>query len=268
MNRSMTSLSLGNVSAEFHRAAGKAFGDARPTIEKTNEKTKNIRMKPISENKWEIVPAGGKERGLKLAGMFGLVFLFWIAGAGSALAQERMQLKLGMNSGMPVGGFKDYMGKNSFRGFHGEVSYPVTARLHVGLGIAYNDYYEKTARQLYETKAGTISAVISKSIQTTPIMAKANYELTGDGWIRPYVGLGAGVNLISFNEYLGEFGDQQTAFKLAVGADAGVNIPFNKTYRTSGINLGGRFNYMPYHRSGLDNLNNWGVHLGVYFPLR
>lgn len=225
-------------------------------------------MKPIDKIKRDGAPAAGKNNGAKLAGIVGLMLVCWLAGTGTAMAQERMQLKLGLNSGMPVGSFKDYMGKNSFRGFHGEISYPVSSRLHVGLGVAHNDYYEKVPRAIYETKGGTISAVVSKSIQTTPLMAKASYDLTGEGWIRPYAGLGAGVNLISFNEYLGEFGDQQTAFKFALGADAGVNIPFNKTYRTSGINLGANFNYMPYNRSGLDNLNNWGVHLGVYFPLR
>lgn len=225
-------------------------------------------MKTIDQNKRRSISVGRAKKGLKLAGIGALIMLFWLAGTGNVLAQERMQLKLGLNSGMPVGVFKDYMGKNSFRGFQGEVSYPVTPRLHVGLGIGYNDYYEKVARQVYKAAGGDISAVISKSIQTTPILAKASYELTSEGWIRPYAGLGAGVNLISFNEYLGEFGDQQTAFKLAVSADAGINIPFNKTYRTSGINLGANFNYMPYNRSGLDNLNNWGIHLGVYFPLR
>jgi hypothetical protein len=80
--------------------------------------------------------------------------------------------------------------------------------------------------------------------------------------------LGAGFNLISYSRYLGEFGDKKTAFKPAVGAEAGINIPFNKETRASGINIGGHFNYLPFKYNEIKNLNNWGLHAAVYFPLK
>lgn len=185
-----------------------------------------------------------------------------------AQAQERLKFNLGVNSGMPVGKFADFMGRNSFRGFHGGVNYLVTERLSVGLGVAYNDYYEKHPRRIYQSSEGTVSAVVTNSVQTTPIMIKAAYDLTGQGWIRPYAGVGAGFNLINYRQYLGEFADGRNAFKPAFAADAGVNIPFNKTTRSAGINMGANFNFMPFDFDGLDNLNNWGLHLGVFFPMR
>jgi hypothetical protein len=183
-------------------------------------------------------------------------------------AQQKIQFKIGYNTGMPVGAFKDFMAKNSFRGFLGELSYPVNDRLKVGLGVSFNDYYEKLPRQLYETKEGTISAVVSNSIQTTPVLFKANYELTQGNFIRPYIGVGAGFNFIGYSQYLGEFGEKKTSFKPAAAAAAGLNIPFNKETRASGINLGAHFNYMPYKKYGIKNLNNWGLHAGVFFPLK
>ena len=183
-------------------------------------------------------------------------------------AQDRLMLKVGYNTGMPVGTFKDYMGKNSFRGYRGEILYPVSEQLKVGLGISYNDFYEKLPRQQYQTSEGTLSAVVSNSIQTTPIMIKGEYELTKSGWIRPYVGVGAGFNLVSYARYFGEFNDKKTGFKPAVGGEAGVNIPFNKETRMSGINLGGHYNYLPFKYNELTNLNNWGIHAAVYFPLK
>jgi hypothetical protein len=99
-------------------------------------------------------------------------------------------------------------------------------------------------------------------------MIKGEYELTKSGWIRPYVGLGAGFDLITYARYFGEFGDKKSAFKPAVGGEAGINIPFNKETRVSGINLGGHFNYLPFKYNELSNLNNWGVHVAAYFPLR
>lgn len=182
-------------------------------------------------------------------------------------AQQRVQFKIGYNTGMPVGNFKDFMSKNSFRGFLGELSYPVNERLKVGLGVSYNDYYEKIPRRIYETKDGTLSAVISNSVQTTPIQIKAAYDLTA-GNIRPYVGLGAGGNLIGYAQYVGEFGDRSYTFKPSVSAEAGITIPFNRETRASGFNLGGHFNYLPYNKNNLQNLNNWGVHAAVFFPLK
>lgn len=194
--------------------------------------------------------------------------VFVACSANTLMAQEGLRLKLGYNTAMPLGSFKDFMGKNSFRGFHGELMYPINDKFDIGLGVASQDYYEKFPRQLYETKDGVISAVLTNSIQTTPILVKANYNLTNTGLISPYVGLGAGFNFIRYGQYLGEFGETTTAFKPAASADAGVNIFFNKEARRAGVNLGANFNYMPYKKNGLDALHNWGVHAGVFFPLR
>lgn len=183
-------------------------------------------------------------------------------------AQDKLVFKIGYNTAMPLGTFKDYMGKNSFRGYRGELAYPVNERLRVGLGVSFNDFYEKHPRQTYQTTEGTLSAVITNSIQTTPIMLKASYDLTNKGWIRPYAGIGAGANLVSYTRYFGEFGDKKTSFKPAVGAEAGISIPFNRETRATGLNIGAHFNYLPFKYNELDNLNNWGLHAAVYFPLR
>lgn len=200
--------------------------------------------------------------------IYAICAMFIVFAAADLKAQDGLKLKIGYNTGMPVGSFKDFMGKNSYRGFHGDITYAINDKFDIGLGIASQDYYEKFPRQLYETKDGVVSAVLTNSIQTTPILVKANYNLTTTGLISPYVGLGAGFNFIRYGQYLGEFGDATSAFKPAASADAGVNIFFNKEARRAGVNVGANFNYMPYNKNGLDGLNNWGLHAGVFFPLR
>lgn len=197
-----------------------------------------------------------------------LISVITAFGISSANAQDRLLLKVGYNTGMPIGSFKDYMSKNSFRGYRGELLYPVNEQIKVGLGVSFNDFYEKIPRKDYPISEGVLSAVVSNSIQTTPIVLKGEYELTKSGWIRPYVGLGAGFDLITYARYYGEFGEKKSAFKPAVTAEGGINIPFNKETRVAGINLGGHFNYLPFKYNGLTNLNNWGLHVGAYFPLR
>jgi hypothetical protein len=190
-------------------------------------------------------------------------------GAAQVQAQEGVRLTLGYNINMPSGTYKEYLNKNSYRGFSGEITYPLNASLRLGLGVAHSDYYEKTSRQLYDSKEGTVSAVRTRSIQTSPILAKLNYNLMPAAAIQPYVNVGAGFNLISFGEYLGAFeNNTHTAFKPALNAGVGLNIPFRKETGNSGINLGGSYNFMPFNYAGVKNLNNWGAHLGVYFPLK
>lgn len=198
---------------------------------------------------------------------YAVVAVLLLAIAGTIQAQEKLQMKIGYNVSTPVGGFTDQVNATSFRGLNAELAYPVNNRLQVGLGVLYNDYYQKFPRQVYNTKDGEISAVVSNSIQTMPILAKVNYNLTKEGLIRPYAGLGAGFNFITYKQYLGEFPDSKTSFKPAVTGDAGVNIALGKT-KTAGLNLGANFNYLPFNYNDINTLNNWGLHASIFFTLR
>ncbi len=182
-------------------------------------------------------------------------------------AQEKLQMKLGYNFNIPVGQFKDFIGNTSFRGFNGEILYPVNQQFSVGVGVSYSDFFQKYPRQVYNTKDGEISAVVTNSVQVVPVLAQVNYNFAKEGTVQPYVRLGAGVNFINYNQYLGEFPDGRTAIKAAVSGDAGVNIPLGRT-KTAGLNLGANFNYLPFNYNDVKNLNNWGIHAGVFFPLR
>ncbi len=195
------------------------------------------------------------------------LFVLILFCANTIRAQERLKLNLGYNTGMPVGDFSNFMGKNSFRGFNGSLMYDISQQFNIGLGVSSQDYYEKLPRQLYDTKDGVISAVVTNSLQTMPIMIRGNYNFLKDTKITPYVGMGAGFNLIKYSQYLGEFDGGNTHFKPAASIDAGLNLFFNET-KAAGINLGANFNYMPYNENALKNLNNWGIHTGIFFSLR
>jgi outer membrane protein W len=200
----------------------------------------------------------------KYAGFLALIMLAVVTGQ----AQQKLQMKLGYNVNTPVGSsFRNAISNTSFRGANGEITYPINSQLNVGLGVSYSDFYQKYPRQLYSSKDGDISAVLTNSIQITPVLAKVNYNLTKEGSVRPYVGLGAGFNVVNYNQYLGEFPDSKTSVHAAVSGDAGVNIPLSRT-KSAGINLGANFNYLPFNYNDVKNLNNWGVHAGVFFALK
>jgi opacity protein-like surface antigen len=187
---------------------------------------------------------------------------------GAAHAQDYLQFNLGYNASIPTGGFKNYVTNPAYKGFTAGLSFPVTSQLSLGLNVGYNDFYQKYPRAQYSDGHGSsISAVVSNSIQLVPLTFSADYTLLKKGFIRPYIGAGAGVNFISFDQYLGEFDNPQSMAKLAVFGEAGFLIPVNYDGSTA-FKIGGSYNYAPFNMYGVSNLDNWGLQAGVRFALK
>jgi outer membrane protein W len=167
----------------------------------------------------------------------------------------------------PSGPFKDYVEETSWRGWTANVLYGINDKISVGLGLAFHDFYQKYPRAVYNLQeGGESSAVITNSLQTIPVLASIQYRFMPDAVVQPYIGAGVGANFIIYNQYLGEFSNAAHNIGFAVRPEAGVYIPIGK--RDFGINLNGIYNYMPYSKNGLDNINSWGVGAGVRFSLR
>ena len=188
----------------------------------------------------------------------------------SANAQQgSLKLGLNYNYSFPVSGFKnDLISNNSPRGFMGELMYSFNNKLSGGLLFGFQDYYQKYPRTIYHlSNTQDISAVLSNSVQTTPVLLKAKYFLTPSSYIKPYVSLAAGANLIDFKQYFGEFGSSSTSVGFHAQGGAGVLIPFKKT-STSGINIGGSYDYAPYKKNGYKDLSSVNLQAGVVIELR
>jgi len=185
-------------------------------------------------------------------------------------AQKRnLNLNLNYNYSIPVSGFNaDLISNSSPRGFDGALMYGFTDKLQGGLSFGFQDYYQKYPRAVYPFgKTQDVSAVVSNSIQTTPVMLKAKYAPLNTSFIQPYVSLGAGINIIDFKQYLGEFGSSETNAKLVAQGGLGVTIPFGKM-KTSGINVGADYNYAPYKKYNYNDFNSVNFQAGVYFRIK
>ncbi len=100
-----------------------------------------------------------------------------------------------------------------------------------------------------------------------PLLLKGTFSPLGrKGALQPYLTAGAGISLIHFGQYLGEFGGSVNNASFSVQAGGGIKIPFGK-YSASGFNLGADYNYINYKQYGFNNLNNLSLRAGVYFPL-
>lgn len=194
-------------------------------------------------------------------------FLFCLAAG--AQQKGKTQFNIQYNVGLPMGSLKDAVSDVSGRGFKAGVLYGINENLAVGLGTGFQDFYQKYPRALYKLSGGEdLSAVRSFSIQTIPILAEAKWNFSPSAAIQPYASLGVGGNLISYNDYVGEFAiEQTTKFGFAARPGVGLYVPFKKEGE-SGFTVGATYNIMPFKTDAVTNLNHVGIHAGVSIPLR
>jgi opacity protein-like surface antigen len=199
-----------------------------------------------------------------------IISLLFFAAPFNASAQEReLQLDINYAIGIPGGSFKsDAVDKTSFRGWTANLMYNITDKISIGVGTGFQDFYQKYPRDVYKlSEGGEVSAVLTNSIQTIPVLAQFQYRLLPGKMVQPYVGVGVGGNMVVFDQYLGEFENSKSDFKFTARPEVGLYIPFRKD-GPAGIHIFGAYNYMPYKENGIDDLSNWGAGVGVKFPLR
>ncbi len=196
------------------------------------------------------------------------IFIVLIVTCVAATAQTgALRLNVNYTVANPSGSFKDFIEETSWRGWTANLLYGINEKISVGLGLGFHDFYQKYPRAVSSLEeGGEVSAVLSNSIQTIPVMAAVQYNFMPESGIQPYIGAGIGGNFIIYNQYVGEFSNSQSSFGFAVRPEAGVYIPVSR--RGFGININGIYNYMPYKKNGLENLNSWGIGAGVRFSLR
>ncbi|MFT3825246.1 MAG: OmpW family outer membrane protein [Chitinophagaceae bacterium] len=199
-----------------------------------------------------------------------IIFLVMgIAGAITTNAQEAGEVRVNLNYavGIPAGSFSsDAVNKTSYRGWTGNILYGINDKISVGLGLGYQDFYQKYPRNVYKLSDGSdVSGVLSNSIQTVPVLASVQYNFLPHHAIQPYAGVGVGGNLIMFRQYIGEFESSRNSIGFAVRPEAGINIPVSPRF---GFNVNGMYNYMPYNKDGINNLSSWGVGAGIRFSLQ
>jgi hypothetical protein len=191
----------------------------------------------------------------------------------SASAQQKLKMELSYNISSPMGSFKnDFINKTSYRGGSGELSYTFNPKFSLGLHSGFQSYYQKYDRQVYKLQGNqTVSAVVSNTMDIVPVMLRGTFlpmGTTATAKVQPYISAGAGVNLVNYGQYLGQFGGTESSSAFAAQAGAGVKIPFGNRYNQTAFKFGATYNYSNYKRNELTNLNTIGFNAGVVFALK
>lgn len=168
----------------------------------------------------------------------------------------------------PLGDFKDVVDKTSVRGADVNILYGLNEKFSLGLNIGFQDFYQKFPRALYKLSDGSdISAVITNSVQTLPLLATARYNFMPEARVQPYATAGAGAAFVTNKQYLGEYPNENNKFSFAAKPGIGVYIPFRKQGQV-GLNLGVNYHYIAYKEAGISNLSYLGFTVGIGFPMQ
>lgn len=173
----------------------------------------------------------------------------------------------GYSVGIPIGSFSDVVSKTSVRGWSASILYGASDQLSIGLATGFQDFYQKYPRTVLHNEGSDISAVISNSVQTIPLMVKAKYLFTKEGTLRPFTAIAAGVNFGKYDKYYGQFVDSYSKVGFAAQPEAGIHIPVGP-YKKTGIEISAAYSILPFKLNDAKNLNHVNVRAGVSIPLQ
>jgi hypothetical protein len=198
-----------------------------------------------------------------------ILMVLQLAVLSTGVMAQRGQFKVDLNYtvGIPTGNLKELTDKTSWRGGELDLMYGVTDRMSVGLALGTQDFYQKYDRTVLHSPGTDISAVITNSIQTMPIMAKASMMLAPMGPVQPFVSLAAGGNLVEYRKYYGEFTDTRSSFGFVAQPSVGLHVPFGRA-TAAGFHIAAGYNYMPFKYNDADGLHHAVIKAGISVPLK
>jgi hypothetical protein len=134
--------------------------------------------------------------------------------------------------------------------------------------MGFQDFYQRFPRTILHGEGSDISAVITNSIQVTPIILKATYQFSNEETLQPFSSLAAGGNFIQYQKYYGQFSDSRSKFGFVARPEIGVHIPLSLKSRNIGIDIVAAYNFMPFKYNDADGLHHIAAKAGVNIPLR
>ncbi len=192
-----------------------------------------------------------------------LMVIMLMAGAGKqAMAQESIWA-FNYNPASPGGDLRDYTNATSWRGWSFEGRRFMTDDVSLGVYIGYNGFFEEKPRSLYDINNTTINAKSWRYVYTLPVLVTTHYYI-GEGWIKPFIGIGVGIYYIEQELQFSTFRLDEKNWKLGFAPEAGVFIPFG-VMANVGVLLSAKYNLVVYNVQNIDNLYYLNYSLGIAF---
>lgn len=169
-----------------------------------------------------------------------------------------------------MGDFKvNFVSRGSPRGLQTDLLHQINEKWRIGAAVNWQDFYQNLGWRRFVMEDGSdLGAVQSRSLQSTVLMVKAQFQPLPDKKVQPYFTLAAGANLVQVREMLGQFDNlNESHIGFALQASAGYKLFVGERKRTA-LFAGAAYNYLPFNRYEIGNLNNVAFQAGVRLTLR
>jgi outer membrane protein len=166
-------------------------------------------------------------------------------------------------TGFGSGDLAEYIGKPSFRGGLIEYRKAIKDNVLVGADIGWNVFYEKKDADTYTSGTEAISGVQYRTQNHLPILVSAEYFLSTDNALKPYVGLGIGTMYSERLTDMGQWRLKNNPWSFALKPEVG--FLYEMSFSTS-FKLAAKY-YNGFKTGQLDNQGYFSISAGLAFHL-
>lgn len=178
-------------------------------------------------------------------------------------AQSMFTLNYDMN--LPVGSVTDFISSYQFRGISGQYRYMATDNLSVGFDLGYNGWYQKREDITYQIDDENVITGTFYNYNRMWTMHAAGDYYFGDPSkkVRPYAGIGLGVNSIDLESYIVDY-VITVSNKWPFSVSPEIGLQYTAPGSHVSFNASAYYNYTTYDYSELINdLSYAGFRVGV-----
>jgi outer membrane protein len=190
-----------------------------------------------------------------------LAILIQLVSFSNLFSQDKSHFSVQYDMSFGTGDLGDFISKPSFRGISAQYRSAVTDNVLVGVDAGWNVFYEKKEYDSYTSGTQTVSGIQYRYQNEIPILIAADYLITNDKKIQPYVGFGIGTmyteRATDMNLYRFEISPWHFAMKPEVG------LLFDISSNTA-LKLAAKY-YYGFKTSDLDSQGYFTVSAGFAF---
>jgi outer membrane protein len=188
-----------------------------------------------------------------------ILLLLLITVSVPALSQNLTSLQYSMGFG--TGDLGDFIDKPSFRGVTLDYRKLVQPNIGVGIDIGWNVFYSEQAYDVYTIENLSYSGKQYRYNNQIPVLFAADYYLSPDEPINPFVGFGVGTMYSRRNTDMGQYTLKQDAWHFAIRPEIGILYEVSSDVSFS---VTGKY-YMGFEAGDLDAQNYFALNFGFVF---
>lgn len=167
--------------------------------------------------------------------------------------------------GIPLGTSQNYIDRLSPANVIATVEWQFPQKFSLGLQTGYQYNQQRLPRAVYELGEQTISAVQTRTLTITPVLATAAYYFADPAArIRPYVQLAGGGAFVNYANFYGTLSDGNKKFAGAVAPAIGLKV-FGKREGGLGGEVQAQYQNIFYRYNEISNAQNLLLSAGLTF---